>query len=142
MAETNINTLYIGSGAGFPIELTENEDGNYGWNISNGDINLIKQNLVVYFNTPFSSRFRDGNYGTRLHAILEEPNTNVLKRLVRDWVKQGIILWEPRLKVLQINTKAVKDGIQISINGSIGNIPVTDLNFYYNQQKQQFYANT
>lgn len=142
MAETNVNKLYIGSGAGFPIQLTENDDGTFGWRISEGDINLIKQNLVTYFNTPITSRFRDETFGTRLHSILEEPNTNVLRRLVKDWVISGINSWEPRLKSLEIKTIATEIGIKIIINGRIGNTPVNELTFYYNKQNNQFYANT
>lgn len=142
MAETNINKIYIGSGAGFPIQLTEKSEGVFGWYISEGDINLVKQNLVTYFNTPIASRFRDETFGNRLNSILEEPNTNVLKRLVKDWVTDGIKSWEPRLTSLEIKTIATQIGIQIIINGTIGSIPITDLTFYYNKQNNQFYVNT
>ena len=141
MEDTNINVLYIGSGPMFPINLTE-KNGNLGWFISEGNLDLVKQNLVTYFNTPLHSRFRDGDYGNRLHTILEEPNTNVLRRLVRDWVISGIKSWEPRLKSLEINLTVVKEGLLISISGQIGTIPVKDLTFYYNKQNNQFYVNS
>lgn len=149
MANYNqLNT--IGSGAYFPIKLEQSvgKDGKpesvqlpdgrvvpkIGWYILRGDVTLIKQNLTAILTYQIGQRFRQEDFGSRTWECLEEPNTSALNLMIRNFVKDGIAAWEPRITALKVLTlKPTKESIRLLIYFKVQDSQrIEELNFQYN----------
>lgn len=148
MANYNqLNT--IGSGPYFPIKLEQSigSDGKpeyieteikrvpkIGWYVLNGDIALIKQNLTAILTYQIGQRFRQEDFGSRTWECLEEPNTSALNLMIKNFVKDGIAAWEPRIKALKVFAlKPTKESIRLLIYFKVQNSQkVEEFNFQYN----------
>lgn len=147
----NYNQLNsIGSGAYFPIKLEQavGSDGKLesvqlldgrvvpkiGWYILRGDVALIKQNLTAILTYQIGQRFRQEDFGSRTWECLEEPNTSALNLMIKNFVKDGIAAWEPRIKALKVLAlKPTKESIRLLIYFRVQNSQrVEELNFQYN----------
>ena len=149
MANYNqLNT--IGSGAYFPIKLEQSvgKDGKpesvqlpdgrvvpkIGWYILRGDVALIKQNLTAILTYQIGQRFRQEDFGSRTWECLEEPNTSALNLMIRNFVKDGIAAWEPRITALKVLAlKSTKESIRLLIYFKVQDSQrIEELNFQYN----------
>lgn len=149
MANYNqLNT--IGSGAYFPIKLEQSvgKDGKpesvqlpdgrvvpkIGWYILRGDVALIKQNLTAILTYQIGQRFRQEDFGSRTWECLEEPNTSALNLMIRNFVKDGIAAWEPRITALKVLAlKPTKESIRLLIYFKVQySQRIEELNFQYN----------
>lgn len=147
----NYNQLNsIGSGAYFPIKLEQavGSDGKLesvqlpdgrvvpkiGWYILRGDVALIKQNLTAILTYQIGQRFRQEDFGSRTWECLEEPNTSALNLMIKNFVKDGIAAWEPRITALKVFAlKLTKESIRLLIYFKVQNSQrVEELNFQYN----------
>lgn len=109
----NLYENLIGKGMLFPIQLTQNEKGETGWYPVKGDPNLIKENLTALIYYMIGQRIRQENFGTRLWECIEEPNTQALAFLIKDFLTQAITSWEDRITIQSIDVARV--GSKISI---------------------------
>lgn len=149
MANYNqLNT--IGSGAYFPIKLEQalGSDGKQesvqlpdgrvvpkiGWYILRGDVALIKQNLTAILTYQIGQRFRQEDFGSRTWECLEEPNTSALNLMIKNFVKDGIAAWEPRITALKVLAlKPTKESIRLLIYFKVQDSQrIEELNFQYN----------
>lgn len=149
MANYNqLNT--IGSGAYFPIKLEQavGSDGKpesvqlpdgrvvpkIGWYILRGDVALIKQNLTAILTYQIGQRFRQEDFGSRTWECFEEPNTSALNLMIRNFVKDGIAAWEPRITALKVLAlKPTKESIRLLIYFKVQDSQrIEELNFQYN----------
>lgn len=149
MANYNqLNT--IGSGAYFPIKLEQSvgKDGKpesvqlpdgrvvpkIGWYILRGDVALIKQNLTAILTYQIGQRFRQEDFGSRTWECLEEPNTSALNLMIRNFVKDSIAAWEPRITALKVLAlKPTKESIRLLIYFKVQDSQrIEELNFQYN----------
>nr|WP_325299716.1 GPW/gp25 family protein [uncultured Dysosmobacter sp.] len=147
----NYNQLNsIGSGAYFPIKLEQalGSDGKpesvqlpdgrvvpkIGWYILRGDVALIKQNLTAILTYQIGQRFRQEDFGSRTWECLEEPNTSALNLMIRNFVKDGIAAWEPRITALKVLAlKPTKESIRLLIYFKVQDSQrIEELNFQYN----------
>lgn len=147
----NYNQLNsIGSGAYFPIKLEQSvgKDGKpesvqlpdgrvvpkIGWYILRGDVALIKQNLTAILTYQIGQRFRQEDFGSRTWECLEEPNTSALNLMIRNFVKDGIAAWEPRITALKVLAlKPTKESIRLLIYFKVQDSQrIEELNFQYN----------
>ena len=88
----------MGRGATYPIYLTEDNQGNIGWHVSNKGIDLIENNLCSLLSYELGQRIRQEEFGTRLWECLEEPNTQALNFLINAFLKEAISTWEDRIE--------------------------------------------
>jgi phage baseplate assembly protein W len=107
--ETNI----LGKGLAFPIQLV------------NGipqlvqDVELIKQSLriLLSWSTP---RFMLYEFRSRLFELLEEPNDDVLKDLIRYFVVEMVVRFEPRVTLLEAKlTRANETTLHLNLTYQI-----------------------
>lgn len=105
-----------------------------GWYPLMGDISLIKQNLTAILTYQIGQRFRQEDFGSRTWECLEEPNTSALNLMIRNFVKDSISAWEPRIIALKVFTlKPTKESIRLLIYFRVQNSQkVEELNFQYN----------
>lgn len=149
---------YIGTGPYFPIKLTTvlDENGNpeqvvqpdgtivnkISWRNLKGDINLIKQNLTSLFTYQLGQRIRQEYFGSRVWECIEEPNTQALSFMIKTFVKNSIVSWEPRITALDVQSERVYDKIHIQIRFAIQNqTSISELNFEYNPSNNTINVN-
>ena len=74
----------------------------------------IKQSLHIFFNTKLGERLMRSDYGCVVHEyIFENSNKSILEKLAFE-LKNGIIIYEPRIIVHKVNASKSND-----INGLI-----------------------
>jgi hypothetical protein len=76
---------------------------------------LIKSSINAVLTWPIRDRFFIPEFGSRLQELLEEPNTSLLRSLVRQFVIESISKWEKRITLLDC-TLVIKDNGQLDIN--------------------------
>ena len=140
-------TSKIGTGMLFPIQITtaKDNDGNdilipkvdengnpvfhrgepilvpkTGWYPVTGDPALIQNNLKSIFIYQLGERFRQENFGSRFWEALEDPNDNVLQRMLDLFIKSSIASWEPRIRALDINLERKDYKLYIHLQFAIG----------------------
>ena len=122
----------IGSGAYFPIQLEEvkDENGNVEmalqpdgtqvpkvrWGMLYGDVRLIKQNLIAILTFQIGQRFRQEYFGCRIWECIEEPNTQALAFLVKDFLKKAISTYETRITFKGLNMRLEGTKLFIEMN--------------------------
>lgn len=134
----------IGSGVTFPIVLSLNSWGETTWAPVVGDVKLIEDNIRSLLLHNLGQKLRCEDFGTRLNDCIEEPNNQVLSFLVKRFIVEGILQWEPRVELLQ------KDVI-ISQNNELMRIEVyptiidtqntLSIDFNYNTKTGNLYVN-
>lgn len=112
----NLYTNIIGIGPLFPIQITENEKGEKGWYPVNGDIELVHNNLSALLWYDIGQRFRQEDFGTRLWECIEEPNTQALAFLVKDFLKKAISTYETRITFKSLNMRLEGTKLFIEMN--------------------------
>lgn len=118
----NYFTDIIGKGMTFPIQLSRNENGETGWYPVNGDMELVRNNINSILYYMIGQRFRQENFGNRLWECIEEPNSQALSFIIKEFIKTAIGTWEQRLtfkgiKVARVDAK-VNIEVEYSINGT------------------------
>ena len=106
--EKNYFTDIVGIGVTFPIQLTRNEKGETGWYPVNGDFKLIRDNISAILYYMIGQRFRQENFGSKLWQCIEEPNSQALSFIIKEFLKQAIGAWEQRKTFKNPPLKRVK----------------------------------
>ncbi len=98
----------LGSGWKFPISLDSQED----IAISHHE-QKIKESITIILGTAKGERVMRPDFGCDIHEYsFSVINTSTLT-LIKSAVKEALILWEPRIEVLGINTstQSLSEGI-------------------------------
>lgn len=92
----DVGQIY-GRGLGFPPRLGPN--GRVLW--SSGPEN-IRESIRIILMTEFTERLRLPAFGSRIRALLQEPNTVATRALIRASIEQALGRWEPRIEVDEV----------------------------------------
>lgn len=114
MADYNSNIDMIGVGALFPIQLSTTDQGK-GWYPAQGDPALIENNLRALVEYMIGQRFRQEDFGTRLWECIEEPNSQALEFMVREFLKQAIGRYESRITIKKVTTERYYSKLYITM---------------------------
>lgn len=112
----NYFTNIIGKGVTFPIQLTRNEKGETGWYPVNGDMELVRNNISSILYYMIGQRFRQEDFGNRIMECIEEPNSQALSFIIKEFIKTSIGTWEQRLTFKSISVTRVDAKINIEIH--------------------------
>ena len=63
----------------------------------------IEENLHILFSTQCGERLMNINYGTALRSFLFEDPDGDMYSSIQDTVKNAILLYEPRIKLLEVS---------------------------------------
>lgn len=96
----DVGQIY-GRGFGFPPRLGPN--GRMLW--SSGPEN-IRESIRIVLLTEHDERKRLSSFGSRLRALLHEPNTVATRALIRAAIEQALGQWEPRIEVDEVRVEA------------------------------------
>lgn len=125
MDQTN---KFIGSGLVFPIILDTIKKSP----IVHNDIELIRSSIANILNWPKRMRFYNEEFGCRIEELLEEPDDNVTRVLIKNFISEALNKWERRIRVKEIKVnKTFYDGrTDVSINYEIRNTKIEETIIY------------
>lgn len=112
----NYFTKIIGRGVTFPIQLTRNEEGETGWYPVNGDMELVRNNISSILYYMIGQRFRQEGFGNRILECIEEPNSQALSFIIKEFIKTSIGTWEQRLTFKSISVTRIDAKVNIEIH--------------------------
>lgn len=102
---------YVGKGLTFPIELDSK-----GSPVLKTGFELINSSIKIILSWPFLQRIFLSEFGSRLEDLLEEPNDELMKSLVKNFVYEALTKWETRIDILEVDTKRTKpESLEIGI---------------------------
>jgi len=107
----------VGYGIVFPIKI----NGKGSVDIVS-DKELIEASIKNILFWPKNHRFFKKIYGSRIFELLEEPNDNISKALIRIFIFDALKEFEPRISISNISTlKSNKNSMNIEIIYTIKN---------------------
>jgi len=114
------------AGLAFPLTLTTGKH-----TVVSG-VDLIQSSLKVIIAWPMFTRFYEGEFGSRIYEIIEDPNDDILMNLVRRFVIDSITTWEKRIELLSLNiTRPSNTSLVIDLTYNIKESNYEG-SFYYN----------
>lgn len=102
---------FIGQGIVFPLVLSNGKTP-----IVSG-FELIRSSIRMILGWPNGTRYYLAEFGSRLEELLEEPNDEVLKAVVRTFVIDAITDWEKRIYLVSseiVNVTPTRVDIQLT----------------------------
>jgi uncharacterized protein len=95
------NATLFGRGIGFPPRI--GPDGRLAW--SDGEEN-IRQSIRIILMTERQERILQPEFGSGLGHYLFEPNIVATRQRIGDSIEKALGMWEPRIKVEQVQVEA------------------------------------
>jgi len=94
------NNELIGTGLAFPIRPTVS-----------GKLSLItseekiRQSLLLVLSTAPGERQMRPEFGCGIHDLVFQPNTETMRVMVQNQVRDALIRWEPRIDVMDVRVE-------------------------------------
>ena len=111
-----MNNKFIGTGIIFPFIV--NSKG--GIDIVNGS-ELIQASIKTILYWPKHQRFFNEQFGSRIFEILEEPNDNISKTLIRYFIFETLSEYEKRITLKDVEIITTQETIHLEISYIINN---------------------
>jgi phage baseplate assembly protein W len=100
MVIDNINENMLGAGWSFPMRI----DGRGGVSLSMFE-NDIEESIRIIISTAKGERHMRPNFGCDIHTLIFAPNNATTWGLASHYVQDALGWWEPRIEVLEIETR-------------------------------------
>lgn len=112
----------VGKGLVFPIELSST-----GSPVLKTGFDLINSSIKIILSWPFKQKIMLSEFGSRLGALMEEPNDDLLKGLVEHFTYEALLKWERRIEVLEVLAeRRLPDTLDVTIRYRIKNSGLED----------------
>ena len=96
------------SGPGMPTQLEP-------FPVTKTDADLIKDSVIQILLTRLGERIFVPDFGCRLLELLFEPLTPPFPNIAKEFVRDAIVKWEPRVQILNIQVDVDADNNQVII---------------------------
>jgi len=97
---------FLGKGWGFPVERDESKER---FAVAEYE-ESVRQAIRIILSTPLGERVMRPDFGCAIHELVFAPNSAATQGLAEHYVSEALLLWEPRIEVLDV--KAVASGEQ------------------------------
>ena len=84
----------------------------------------VKKALINLIRTPVGTRPFNPDYGTRVYDYLFEPADTQTELRLNDDLAQAIERFEPRARVVAIETNLTENGVEIKVEYYVVNVPI------------------
>lgn len=116
---------YLGKGLTFPIQLDR------GTAVLETDFLLIRSSLRILLGWNYPKRFFLAEYNSRIHELLEEPNDEILAKLLEHLIIDAIDKWEKRVDLISVSfVKSDSKSIDLEIQYKLLNTQQVDSFIY------------
>src|SRR5262245_2664715 len=79
----------------------------------------VKQSIRIILSTAKGERVMRPDFGCGIHELVFAPNDAATRGMAEHYVREALLLWEPRIDVLQVRATASgehEEEIQISVD--------------------------
>lgn len=97
----NRRNQILGRGVSFPIRMNQQGNIEYSFGTQN-----IQESILLILLTEIGERLYRPNFGCRIHELSFAPLNKQTLMLMRIYVQEALELWEPRIIVEQVKSKA------------------------------------
>ena len=91
----NTAQSFVGQGITLPLKLVNGKPP-----LESG-FELIRSSIIMILSWKYGSRFFLGEFGSKLHLLLEEPNDDILQETIEVFVIDAITNWDPRIELVE-----------------------------------------
>jgi phage baseplate assembly protein W len=78
-------------------------------------VDKIKQNVRLILGTRLGERPMLRDFGSRLHALVHEPNDAAIADILRNQAQQALLQWEPRILAIQVQVEQAEGEVRMRI---------------------------
>jgi uncharacterized protein len=92
---------FLGNGLSFPLRVN-----------AKGEVMLVSgsedidQSIRIILGTRPGERVMRPTFGCRAYELIFEPRVSATISLLQEYVSQALLLWEPRIEVINVNVAA------------------------------------
>jgi phage baseplate assembly protein W len=76
----------------------------------------LRQNIRIILGTRLGERPMLRDFGSRLHALVHDPNDGVLVELAETQTRQALLQWEPRVLLTSTHVQQVEGEVRMQLN--------------------------
>ena len=111
---------FYGRGASFPFGL-----GTKGGVRESANLDKIQESIRIILGTQYGERVMRPNFGCNLRSLVFAPNNSATSALARQYVRDGLKQWEPRIDIRDVTLTNDNTGgrllieITYSVKGSL-----------------------
>lgn len=99
MNDRNARNSFLGSGLAFPLQM--NVRGELA--VVSGEKD-IEQAIWIILGTRLGERVMRPTFGCRAYELVFEPINATTASLIEDYVREALVFWEPRIRVLRVSS--------------------------------------
>jgi phage baseplate assembly protein W len=78
-------------------------------------VEKIRQNLRLILGTRVGERPMMRDFGSRIHALVHEPNDAVMADILRDQAQQALVQWEPRILAIEAQVEQFEGEVRMRV---------------------------
>lgn len=97
MADAEVYESFLGTGWAFPVRFSSSGA------VMSRDEQDIAESLKILLGTAPGERFLEPKFGIDLHGLQFESMSTTLRSLVLDQVRTALLIYEPRIRLLDLN---------------------------------------
>lgn len=86
----------------------------------------IRQNIRSLLATRHGERVMLREYGTRIHALVHDPNDDALGLLIQRQLQEALMAWEPRVLVTRVSFVRQEGELHVRLDYTQTDEPSTD----------------
>lgn len=94
----------IGKGWAFPVKPKASGKLSY-----QAGEEKIRQSIWIILSTASGERVMLPEFGCGIHDLVFEANTSALRGLVQEKVRESLMIWEPRIDVIEVRAETPPD---------------------------------
>ena len=99
------------AGPAFPFRI-DPATGGVAWAFG---VDKIRQNVRLILGTRVGERPTLRDFGSRLHALVHEPNDAAMADILQNQAQQALLQWEPRILAIQAQVEQSEDEVRMRI---------------------------
>jgi phage baseplate assembly protein W len=109
---------FLGIGWRFPVGLEDQLPAEKYFALAEYE-DSVKQSIRIILSTAKGERVMRPDFGCGIHELVFAPNDAATRGMAEHYVREALLLWEPRIDVLQVRATASgehEEEIQISVD--------------------------
>jgi phage baseplate assembly protein W len=109
---------FLGIGWGFPVGRDDPRQAEPHFALAAYE-DSVKQSIYIILSTAKGERVMRPDFGCGIHELVFAPNDTATRGMAEHYVREALLLWEPRIDVLRVRATAAgehDEEIRISVD--------------------------
>src|SRR5215475_89009 len=96
---------FLGIGWRFPVGLDDQRQAKTHFSLAEYE-DSVKQSIRIILSTAKGERVMRPDFGCGIHELVFAPNDAATRGMAEHYVREALLLWEPRIDVLEVQVTA------------------------------------